>query len=98
MSKKLVFITLAVLLVAALAGIATYTWFTDSAAVSGNTFTAGTLNIDITNQTPTMPFEFTNLAPGDTVTGTITVKNTGTLPLQYYGYITIDTQIRGTGR
>lgn len=95
MSKKLVFITLAVLLVAALAGIATYAWFTDSAAVSGNTFTAGTLNIDITNQTPTMPFEFTNLAPGDTVTGTITVKNTGTLPLQYYGYITIDTQTAG---
>ena len=38
MSKKLVFITLAVLLVAALAGIATYTWFTDSAAVSGNIY------------------------------------------------------------
>lgn len=45
MKKKLVLLTMTVLLMAALAGGATMALFTDTAANAGNTFTAGTVDI-----------------------------------------------------
>jgi spore coat-associated protein N len=55
--------------------------FTSSATNSGNTFTAGTVVLsDITNGSVTsQAVNFSNLAPGDNGTVTMTVKNNGTL-------------------
>jgi hypothetical protein len=51
--------------------------FTASAANPANTFTAGTLNIG--SSTSSALFNATNLRPGDTVTGSVDIQNTGSL-------------------
>jgi hypothetical protein len=56
--------------------------FTDSQAVTANTFTAGTVEIS-TNPTTAL-VTFSNMAPGDSVTAPITVSNgSSTLDLRY---------------
>ena len=52
--------------------------FTAHAANPANTFTAGTLTIG--SSTSSALFNATNLKPGDTVTGTVDIQNTGSLP------------------
>jgi spore coat-associated protein N len=51
--------------------------FTASAANPTNTFTAGTLNIG--SSTSSALFNATNMRPGDTVTGSVDIQNTGSL-------------------
>jgi predicted ribosomally synthesized peptide with SipW-like signal peptide len=77
--RKILIALLGVLLVAALAGAGTFAYFSDTETSSGNTFTAGTLDL-----TPDDPEAFvtglTNLAPGeDNSPQSITVTNSGTL-------------------
>lgn len=59
----------------------TFALFTSTTSNNGNTFTAGTVSItDYTGGTVIgQDVNFSNLAPGDTKTLTMTVKNTGTL-------------------
>ena len=63
--------------------------FTDAAPSSGNTFTTGTLDIDLSdaNETEqdavTASISYSAMAPGDTVTASVTVKNNGTNALRY---------------
>ena len=65
-------IILAVLLVAG-----TMAWFTAEAEVT-NTFTAGTVKIDVNESGQVTSAEpFKNLNPGDTVEKKVTVKSTG---------------------
>jgi spore coat-associated protein N len=52
--------------------------FTASAANPSNTFTAGTLSIGSSSSSAL--FNATNLKPGETVTGTVDIQNTGSLP------------------
>ena len=52
--------------------------FTAQAANPSNTFTAGTLTIG--SSASSALFNATNLKPGDTVTGTVDIQNTGSLP------------------
>ena len=51
--------------------------FTASAANPTNTFTAGTLNIGTSSSSAL--FNSTNMRPGDTVTGSVDIQNTGSL-------------------
>ena len=67
-------------LLAALAGGGT-SLFTNSANVSANTFTAGTVILATNPNTALVTFG--NMAPGDQVTALITVSNTGSLDLRY---------------
>ncbi|MDW7649924.1 MAG: TasA family protein [Bacillota bacterium] len=69
-------------LVAALIGGSTLAVLTSSASTVANNFSAGTLvvvageqNIEVGN--------YANMAPGDTIPGTFSVTNNGTLPLRY---------------
>jgi hypothetical protein len=55
--------------------------FTDSANVGGNALTNGT--IDISTDPATTAFTASNMAPGDSVYGTVKVSNLGTLPMRY---------------
>ncbi len=55
--------------------------FTDSAAVGGNAFTAGTIDI---STSPTSAFlTLDPIMPGDTVNASLVVNNAGTAPLRY---------------
>ena len=56
--------------------------FTDQETSAGNTFTAGTIDLALTNGSP-LPFSVSAMAPGDNVTGTLDVDNSGTLDLRY---------------
>ncbi|MFA6284910.1 MAG: TasA family protein [Parcubacteria group bacterium] len=64
--------------VAAIAGGATYAYFNDSKTISNNTFSAGTLTLDVTSG-GSIPFSFTNMKPGDTGDQTFTIANSGTI-------------------
>lgn len=87
MSRKILIALLGVLLVAALAGAGTFAYFSDTETSTGNSFTAGTLNLrysldggttwaDGTNAS----FTLANLKPGDSGTQTFTLNNNGSLP------------------
>jgi hypothetical protein len=64
--------------------------FTDAQAVTGNTFSTGT--VDIATSPTSALVTFSNMAPGDKVTAPITVTNAGTLQLRY----AITTSIAGS--
>lgn len=72
--------------------------WTDQESSSANTFTAGTLDIALTENNP-LPFSVSAMAPGDSVTGTLDVANSGTLELRYAmtttgdGTTTLDEQL-----
>ena len=55
--------------------------WTDSAAVTGNTFSTG--SVDISTSPTSALVTFAGMVPGDTVTAPLTVSNAGTLQLRY---------------
>jgi spore coat-associated protein N len=73
--------------VAAVAGGATYAWFTSQANMNNNTFSAGTLSISLSNPNGSLPFTITNWAPGKTTELRLDVKNTGTLDAKVTGTV-----------
>ena len=81
---------------AALVGMATFSWFTDSASVADNIFTAGTLEISVTDPVDGAAFSIANMAPGDVATGSITVKNSGTLDMQFTAVVSVPPAAAGT--
>ena len=72
---------LVIALTAALIGGATMALFTDTAANTGNSFAAGT--VDITVGATGVIVGAANMAPGDTRTGSFTVTNAGSLELRF---------------
>ena len=80
MKAKLLLLVLAVLLVAGLAGGATMALFTDTETNTGNTFAAGTIELQAGNP-HVMSVSVSNMAPGDvTPYYKWVLRNTGTLP------------------
>jgi len=80
---------MAVVLCLGLMGAA-FAYFSDTETSSGNTFTAGTVDLEITGQSS---ITLDNMAPGATASGTITVTNIGTLAGSLYAtswYVTAD--------
>jgi predicted ribosomally synthesized peptide with SipW-like signal peptide len=75
---------------ATMLGVGTFAYFSDTETSSGNTFTAGTL--DITLGSATYSMNILNMKPGDTKTVTLDVNSIGTLPLNY----TITTSLTGS--
>ena len=66
---------------AGVTGLTTNAWFTDTDAVTANTFTVG--NVNLLTAPLTSAITVGNMAPGDTVYGAITVSNPGNLGLRY---------------
>ncbi|MBA7473073.1 hypothetical protein ES707_08407 [subsurface metagenome] len=82
MNKKILIAIMTIGLVAMLAGTGIYALFSDTETSTGNTFTAG--KIDLTKSAETS-ISLTNMKPGDiSPIGTITVTNAGTLPGSLY--------------
>ena len=78
--KKIVGLSLALILVIGVIGVATFAYFTDTETSSGNQLVAGTLDLK-TNDADgvSQTLYATNMSPGDTVgPSTITLKNAGT--------------------
>jgi spore coat-associated protein N len=77
-----VLLTIAVLLIAAaMLAITSLALFTDTANVTANTFTTGTVDINATPATAVVAVPA--MAPGDQDTGPLTVANNGSLSLRY---------------
>ncbi|MCX6395243.1 MAG: TasA family protein [Propionibacteriales bacterium] len=74
-------------LVLAAAATGTYAYWTDSASVSGTTISSGSIDLFVNganNDTAFTSLSFTNIVPGQSAAGVITVKNNGLSPLTYY--------------
>jgi predicted ribosomally synthesized peptide with SipW-like signal peptide len=86
MKTKMFMSMLVIALAAALVGGATMAIFTDTATNTGNTFTAGTVDVmvyDNTSFVTLTPVSITNMAPGDTRSSSFVVRNAGTLDLRF---------------
>lgn len=86
MRKKIVLLALALFVVAALAGTGTWAYFSDTEASTGNTFSAGTLDLKVkdgglywTDGIATAEWALSNMKPGDTAYGSIDFKNFGSV-------------------
>jgi predicted ribosomally synthesized peptide with SipW-like signal peptide len=78
-------LSLGVVLAASATG--TYAYWTDSATVSGTTITSGSIDLFVNggnNDTAFTTMSLSNMVPGNSAAGVITVKNNGNSPLTYY--------------
>lgn len=79
--RKLYVVLLAGGILGAAPWAATQALFTDTADVTDNQFTTGT--VDISTSPTTALVSYSNMAPGDSKTGALTVSNAGSLALRY---------------
>lgn len=92
--KKILLSVLTIGLVASFAFGATQAYFSDQGTSSGNTFSAGTLDLKLSDDNESVQDSVTatwsksNMAPGDTATGTLKLRNSGTIAAHH---IEIDT-------
>lgn len=79
--KRIFMSILTIALVSVVAIGATKAYFSDTETSTGNTFTAGTLDLtaDGNNGTNTVKFTVTNMVPGNQPKGTYALKNVGTV-------------------
>ena len=81
MRRLLMPLSVAAVAATGIAAISTGAFFTSTATVAGNSFTAGTVILQ-TNPA-NAGFVASNMAPGDIVTSPVTVRNAGSLQLRY---------------
>ncbi len=87
--KKILGLTIAALLVIGMVGGGTWAYFSDTETSTENTFTAGTLNLELTDDvddgtdSETQTWVFADMKPGDSGGDMLTVQNTGSIA----GYI-----------
>ena len=78
--KRIVGLAIALILLVGMGGIGTWAYFSDVETAAGNELTAGVLDLktdDVDGVTGTLTLS--NMKPGDTTSGSITLKNTGTM-------------------
>ena len=82
MTKKILSSLSIIAAVASIAVGATIAYFSDTETSTGNTFTSGTLDLQVDNQNPwtSTVFSLSDVKPGDSGSVTIKLKNVGTLP------------------
>ena len=88
LNKKMLLSLLVIGVVSVSAGAGTWAYFTDEEVTSGNTFTAGT--VDLSLGTVTIEVDADNMKPGDSKTLTIPLSNDGTLDFDYVAVATTD--------
>src|SRR5918995_1169412 len=74
--------------VLAVGSTGTFAYWTDDVKVSGTTFTAGTLDLqvnDLNAVTAYTSLNLTTMVPGNSMAGTLVIKNNGNVPLTYTG-------------
>ena len=94
--KKILISLMAMVLVIGLVGAGTMAYFSDTETSTGNTFTAGTLDLNVGGENPNLSPDFTlgPLAPGDSGTITYTLNNVGSIDgyLDLQGIGVVDTE------
>jgi len=82
MSKRILLSSFIIAAVASIAVGATIAYFSDTETSTGNTFSSGTLDLemDIENSTTSTAFSLSDVKPGDSGSVTIKLRNVGTLP------------------
>lgn len=82
MTKKILSSLSIIAAVASIAVGTTIAYFSDTETSTGNTFTSGTLDLQVDNQNPwtSTVFSLSDVKPGDSGSVTIKLKNVGTLP------------------
>jgi len=89
--KKILFSIMAIALVGALVGAGVFAYFSDTETSTGNTFTAGTLDLEVDSENPwtSTPVNVTCMEPGAAASPVnITCKNVGCLTGDLYMKIT----------
>jgi spore coat-associated protein N len=88
--KKIIGLSIAAIIVIALAGVGTFAFFSDTEVSATNTFSAGTLDLKVSNDSinyadgVTTTWGGTNLSPGAAaISGHVDLKNAGTVAAQH---------------
>ena len=74
--------------VLAVGSTGTFAYWTDDVTVSGTTFTAGTLDLQVNDLNTVAAYtslNLTTMVPGNSMAGTLVIKNNGNVPLKYTG-------------
>lgn len=83
MNKRILLAVLSIAVAAALVGVGTYAWFTDTASSTGNKFTAGTMNLQVDNGSgygeALTAMSYANIAPGFDQSKTYILRNDGSV-------------------
>ena len=91
-NKKIALSLLSIASALVIVGGATFAFFSDTKTSTENTFAAGTLEVNITDQNADTLFEseaiVSNWAPGDQSFVNFDVKNVGSLPVNLRGFAT----------
>ncbi len=78
--KKILGLTIAAIMVIAMVGGGTWSYFSDTETSTNNSLTAGTLDLNINGgNTAVTTFSATGKAPGDSGSGNVTLSNVGNL-------------------
>ena len=78
--KKILGLTIAFMLLIGMGGIGTWAYFQDTETSTGNVFAAGTLDLKTDDVDGVMQTLYaSNLKPGNNVSGSITLKNSGSV-------------------
>jgi predicted ribosomally synthesized peptide with SipW-like signal peptide len=86
-TKRILMSLMTIALVGALVGGGVYAYFSDTETSTGNTFTAGTLDLNLDGgNTNVVKFTVGNVKPGDSGGGTWTVANVGSIA----GYLDLE--------
>lgn len=99
MKRKILFSVMAIALVGALVGVGVHAYFSDTETSPGNTFTAGTLDLEVDSENPwtSTAITVTCMEPGATSNSVnITAENIGCLDGDLYMKITGVTDSGGT--
>lgn len=81
--KRILISVMALVLVIGLVGAGAFAYFSDTETSTGNSFTAGTLDLTLA-ESAGAPITLGNMKPGDSASGTITVTNIGSLTGKLY--------------
>jgi len=86
--KKILMSVMVIGIATAFLGAGTFAYFTDTEISTGNTFTAGTIDIDIDGQNPwTGSFTFDDIKPCRVEYITFTINNVGNNPVNVFKHI-----------
>ena len=94
---KKIILSLAVIAVVAVVAVgATRAYFSDTETSTGNTFTAGTIDIAVNGQNPweiQEPFVFTDMKPSQVEYSNFTINNVGTNPVNVWKKLMLVQQV-----
>lgn len=92
MTTKMAMSILVIAVALAMVGMGTFAIFSDSETSTGNTFAAGSLDIETGTATWTTDPGQMNMYPGDSQEFTLQLNNVGSLPLNWTATASIDNE------